>query len=69
MRGFGSGTAVPFNGAGNILTIVTPPGKPSGIAGFTDPAQPDRPVVVCVPQVPCGAATHSGAGPGAAASP
>ena len=49
-----SGT--PVNFATNILTIVTPPGNPSGITGFADLAKPDVSVVVCAPQVPCGAA-------------
>jgi len=50
-----SGTPVDF--ASNILTIVTPPGNPAGITGFADLANPDMSVVVCAPQVPCGAAT------------
>jgi len=50
-----SGT--PVNFAGNILTIVTPPGNPVGIVGFADLASPDVSVVVCAPQVPCGAAS------------
>jgi molybdate transport system substrate-binding protein len=49
-----SGT--PVNFATNILTIVTPPGNPSGITGFADLAKPGLNVVVCAPQVPCGAA-------------
>lgn len=50
------GTPVTF--ASNILTIVTPPGNPKGITGFADLAKPDLQVVVCAPQVPCGAATQ-----------
>ena len=49
-----SGT--PVNFASNILTIVTPPGNPAGITGFADLAKPGLSVVVCAPQVPCGAA-------------
>lgn len=49
-----SGT--PVNFATNILTIVTPPGNPTGITGFADLAKPGLNVVVCAPQVPCGAA-------------
>ena len=49
-----SGT--PVNFASNILTIVTPPGNPAGVTGFADLANPDVSVVVCAPQVPCGAA-------------
>jgi len=52
-----SGTPVDF--ATNILTIVTPPENPAGIAGFADLAKPDVSVVVCAPQVPCGAASAS----------
>jgi molybdate transport system substrate-binding protein len=51
-----SGTPVSF--ATNTLTIVTPPGNPAGINGFADLANPDVAVVVCAPQVPCGAATE-----------
>lgn len=49
-----SGSPVDF--ASNILTIVTPPGNPAGITGFASLASPDVSVVVCAPQVPCGAA-------------
>lgn len=48
----------PVNFASNILTIVTPPGNPKGIKGFADLAKPDLQVVVCAPQVPCGAAAQ-----------
>ena len=48
----------PVNFASNTLTIVTQPGNPKGIAGFADLAKPDLQVVVCAPQVPCGAATQ-----------
>lgn len=48
---------VPVNFATNTLTIVTAPGNPRGIASFTDLAEPGHQVVVCAPQVPCGAAT------------
>ncbi len=41
----------------NILTIVTPPGNPADIASFTDLSKPGLNLVVCAPQVPCGAAT------------
>ncbi len=51
-----SGT--PVNFASNILTIVTPPGNPAGITGFADLAKPGLNVVVCAPQVPCGAAAE-----------
>ncbi|BBX70700.1 molybdate-binding protein [Mycolicibacterium psychrotolerans] len=52
--GLVSGDPVAF--ATNTLTIVTPPGNPSGIATFADLARPGIQVVTCAPQVPCGAA-------------
>lgn len=48
----------PVDFATNTLTIVTPPGNPKGIASFADLARPGNQVVVCAPQVPCGAATQ-----------
>lgn len=49
--------AAPTIFAKNVLEIATVPGNPKGIAGFADLAKPDLKVVVCAPQVPCGAAT------------
>lgn len=49
----------PIDFAGNTLTIVTAPGNPKGITGFADLATAGRQVVVCAPQVPCGAATRT----------
>src|SRR5690606_19108377 len=46
---------VPF--ATNTQTVVTAPGNPRGIASWADLADDDLAVVVCAPQVPCGAAT------------
>ena len=48
--------AQPVIFAKNVLQIATPPGNPKGIATFADLAKPDVKVVVCAPQVPCGAA-------------
>ncbi len=48
----------PVDFATNTLTIVTPPGNPKSIASFADLAKPGTSVVVCAPQVPCGAATE-----------
>lgn len=44
--------------ARNQLQIVTAPGNPEGITGFADLADPELQVVVCAPQVPCGAAAE-----------
>ena len=55
--GIVSGAPVDF--AANTLTIVTAPGNPKGIQQFSDLADPDLQVVVCAPQVPCGAATET----------
>ncbi|GEL26894.1 molybdate-binding protein [Pseudonocardia sulfidoxydans NBRC 16205] len=49
-------TAAPTIFATNVLQIATQPGNPKGIASFADLAKPDLKVVVCAPQVPCGAA-------------
>jgi molybdate transport system substrate-binding protein len=48
--------AAPTVFATNVLEIATPPGNPEGIATFADLTGPDVKVVVCAPQVPCGAA-------------
>ncbi|MDY6995793.1 MAG: molybdate ABC transporter substrate-binding protein [Actinomycetota bacterium] len=50
--------AEPVDFATNVLTIVTPPGNPQTITDFADLAQPGVQLVVCAPQVPCGAATE-----------
>lgn len=52
--GLAAGTPKIF--ATNVLQIATAPGNPKGIAAFADLAEPDLKVVVCAPQVPCGAA-------------
>ncbi|MGZ8803091.1 MAG: molybdate ABC transporter substrate-binding protein, partial [Mycobacterium sp.] len=51
-------TGEPVDFATNTLTIVTPPGNPRSVASFADLARPGTQVVVCAPQVPCGAATE-----------
>lgn len=48
----------PLNFASNTLTIAVAPGNPEGIASLRDLTRPDTAVVVCAPQVPCGAATR-----------
>jgi molybdate transport system substrate-binding protein len=47
----------PQNFASNTLEIATPPGNPAGITSFADLAKAGVQVVVCAPEVPCGAAT------------
>jgi molybdate transport system substrate-binding protein len=47
----------PEDFASNTLEIATPPGNPAGIASFADLAGAGLNVVVCAPEVPCGAAT------------
>jgi molybdate transport system substrate-binding protein len=44
--------------ATNELTIAVPPDNPAGITSFADLAEDGAVVVVCAPQVPCGAATE-----------
>ena len=47
----------PRDFASNTLEIATPPGNPAGITSFADLAKDGVNVVVCAPEVPCGAAT------------
>jgi molybdate transport system substrate-binding protein len=54
-QGLGDGAAVNF--ATNELQIAVPSGNPKGIKSLADLANPALKVVVCAPQVPCGAAT------------
>jgi molybdate transport system substrate-binding protein len=49
--------ADPQNFAANTLEIAVPPDNPAGIESFADLAKDDVNVVVCAPEVPCGAAT------------
>ncbi len=44
--------------ATNTLTIITEPGNPKGISGLEDLESADLDVVLCAPQVPCGAASE-----------
>lgn len=51
----GTGTAF----ASNTLRIAVQPGNPKHITGLSDLAKPGLAVVLCAPQVPCGAASHT----------
>lgn len=44
--------------AANTLRIVVPPGNPADVQTFADLAAPRLNLVVCAPEVPCGAATQ-----------
>jgi molybdate transport system substrate-binding protein len=48
----------PVNFASNTLEIATPPDNPANMKSFQDLAKSDVQVVVCAPEVPCGAATQ-----------
>ncbi|MEV8039795.1 molybdate ABC transporter substrate-binding protein [Arthrobacter sp. NPDC080082] len=56
VTGAGLADGSPRNFASNTLTIAVPPANPAGITSFADLARPGTRVVVCAPQVPCGAA-------------
>lgn len=45
--------------ASNTLEIVVPPGNPAGVEGFQDLAGDGLNLVICAPEVPCGAATQT----------
>lgn len=47
----------PTDFATNVLQIAVPPTNPAGIRAFADLAGADVRLVVCAPEVPCGAAT------------
>jgi molybdate transport system substrate-binding protein len=48
----------PVTFASNTLEIAVPAGNPASITSFADLARSGVKVVVCAPQVPCGAATQ-----------
>lgn len=56
--GFGGAAQPPRTFVTNRLTIAVPTGNPGHVASLADLTAPDRTVVVCAPQVPCGAATE-----------
>jgi molybdate transport system substrate-binding protein len=48
----------PQDFATNHLEIAVPPGNPAGVHTFADLAKPGLDLVVCAPEVPCGAAAR-----------
>ena len=50
----------PVSFASNTLEIAVPPDNPAEITSFADLAESGTKVVVCAPQVPCGAADAEG---------
>lgn len=58
-RVVGAGLATdPQAFATNTLVLVVPAGNPGGVEGLDDLADPDLSVVLCAPEVPCGAASE-----------
>ncbi len=48
----------PVDFASNTLEIAVPPDNPAGVTSLQDLAKPGTKVVVCAPEVPCGAAAE-----------
>jgi molybdate transport system substrate-binding protein len=48
----------PVTFASNTLEIAVPPDNPAGVTSFADLSKPGVKLVVCAPQVPCGAAAQ-----------
>lgn len=51
--------AEPTAFATNTLVLVVPAGNPGGVGGLEDLADRDLTVVLCAPEVPCGAASQT----------
>ena len=51
--------AEPQDFATNTLEIATPPDNPAGVTSFQDLGKKGLQLVVCAPEVPCGAATQT----------
>jgi molybdate transport system substrate-binding protein len=45
--------------AKNTLVVVVPKGNPAGVTTLADLADPGVTVILCAPEVPCGAASHT----------
>ncbi len=45
--------------ASNTLEIAVPPGNPAGVESFQDLTEPGLNLVICAPDVPCGAAAQT----------
>lgn len=58
MKDLGRDAVEPRDFAANTLRIAVPPGNPAGIRTLRDLTRRDVKVVVCAPEVPCGAATQ-----------
>jgi len=58
----GTVTGEPQVFAENALTLVVPAGNPAGVTGLDDAGLAGADLVVCAPQVPCGAAAQTLAG-------
>ena len=50
--------ADPQDFATNVLEIAVPPGNPAGVRTLADLAEPGLKLVICAPEVPCGAAAQ-----------
>ncbi|MDQ0848859.1 molybdate transport system substrate-binding protein [Arthrobacter sp. B3I9] len=57
LTGEGLVDGAPATFATNALEIAVPPSNPASIGSFADLAKPGVKLVICAPQVPCGAAT------------
>jgi len=49
----------PVDFASNTLQIAVPPDNPAGVSSLQDLAKPGTTLVVCAPEVPCGAAAQT----------
>ena len=59
MQAVGDAVPAPQVFASNTLTIVVPLGNPAGIGSIGDLTQDTVKLVICAPEVPCGAATKA----------